>query len=97
MINKINKLPEREFAKVFANIFENASWIANKLYGLKPFASFEDLSSKMINIFESCSKEKKLEISSKKEKTKIELFYAKMSEQKKKKDKKRKRKKHCSH
>ena len=62
MINKINKLPEREFAKVFANIFENASWIANKLYGLKPFASFEDLSSKMINIFESCSKEKKLEI-----------------------------------
>ena len=52
MINKINKLSEREFAKVFANIFENASWIANKLYNLKPFTSFEDLSSKMINIFE---------------------------------------------
>jgi len=62
MINKINKLSEREFAKVFANIFENASWIANKLYNLKPFTSFEDLSSKMINIFESCSKEQKLEI-----------------------------------
>ena len=62
MINKINKLPEREFAKVFANIFENASWIAEKLYNLKPFTSFEELSSKMINIFESCSKEKKLEI-----------------------------------
>ena len=62
MINKINKLSEREFAKVFANIFENASWIAEKLYNLKPFTSFEELSSKMINIFESCSKEKKLEI-----------------------------------
>ena len=62
MINKINKLSEREFAKVFANIFENASWIANKLYNLKPFTSFEELSSKMINIFESCPKEKKLEI-----------------------------------
>jgi len=62
MINKINKFSEREFAKVFANIFENASWIANKLYNLKPFTSFEDLSSKMINIFESCSKEQKLEI-----------------------------------
>jgi len=62
MINKINKLSESEFAKVFANIFENASWIANKLYNLKPFTSFEELSSKMINIFESCSKEKKLEI-----------------------------------
>ena len=62
MINKINKLSESEFAKVFANIFENASWIANKLYNLKPFTSFEELSSKLINIFESCSKEKKLEI-----------------------------------
>ena len=62
MINKINKLPEREFAKVFANIFENASWIAEKLYGQKPFSSYEELSLKMINIFETCSKEKKLEI-----------------------------------
>ena len=40
MINKINKLSKSEFAKVFANIFENASWIANKLYDLKPFTSF---------------------------------------------------------
>ena len=62
MINKINKLSESEFTKVFANIFENASWIAKKLYNLKPFTNFEELSSKMINIFESCSKEKKLEI-----------------------------------
>ena len=62
MINKINKLSETEFTKVFANIFENASWIAKKLYNQKPFASFEELSLKMINIFENSSKEKKLEI-----------------------------------
>ena len=62
MINKINKLTESEFTKVFANIFENASWIAEKLYQQKPFVSFEELSSKMINIFETSSKEKKLEI-----------------------------------
>ena len=62
MINKINKLSEREFAKVFANIFENASWIAEKLYKQKPFNSYEELSIKMINIFENSSKEKKLEI-----------------------------------
>ena len=62
MINKINKLPEREFAKVFANIFENASWIAEKLYSQKPFISFEELSLRMINIFENSSKEKKIEI-----------------------------------
>tara|TARA_B100001123_G_C14509475_1_gene709719 strand:- start:40 stop:543 length:504 start_codon:yes stop_codon:yes gene_type:complete len=62
MINKINKLSESEFTKVFANIFENASWIAKKLYAQKPFASFEELSLKMINIFENSSKEKKIEI-----------------------------------
>ena len=62
MINKINKLTESEFTKVFANIFENASWIAEKLYNQKPFTNFEELSLKMINIFENSSKEKKLEI-----------------------------------
>ena len=62
MINKINKLSETEFTKVFANIFENASWIAEKLYNQKPFTNFEELSLKMINIFENSSKEKKLEI-----------------------------------
>jgi len=62
MINKINKLSESEFTKVFANIFENASWIAEKLYKQKPFNSYEELSIKMINIFENSSKEKKMEI-----------------------------------
>ena len=62
MINKINKFSKSEFTKVFANIFENASWIAEELYVQKPFNSYEELSLKMINIFETCSKEKKLEI-----------------------------------
>ena len=62
MINKINKLPESEFIKVFANIFENARWIAEELYKQKPFGDFNELSSKMMNIFEMSSKEKKLKI-----------------------------------
>tara|TARA_B100000029_G_C16931436_1_gene725209 strand:- start:60 stop:563 length:504 start_codon:yes stop_codon:yes gene_type:complete len=62
MINKINKLSESEFVKVFANIFENAIWIAEKLYKQKPFVSFEELSSKMISIFETSTTERKLEI-----------------------------------
>ena len=62
MINKINKLPESEFIKVFANIFENARWIAEELYKQKPFKDFNQLSSKMMNIFEMSSKEKKLKI-----------------------------------
>ncbi len=62
MINKINKLPQSEFIKVFANIFENAIWIAEDLYKQKPFGDFNELSSKMMNIFEMSSKEKKLKI-----------------------------------
>ena len=62
MINKINKLSESEFIKVFANIFENARWIAEELYKQKPFGDFNELSLKMMNIFETASKDKKLKI-----------------------------------
>ena len=62
MINKINKLPKSEFIKVFANIFENARWIAEELYNQKPFNNFEELSSKILNIFETAKKEKQLKI-----------------------------------
>jgi len=62
MINKINKLFQSEFIKVFANIFENASWIAEELYNQKPFNDFEELSSKILNIFENTTKEKQLKI-----------------------------------
>ena len=62
MINKINELSKSEFIKVFANIFENASWIAEKLYNQKPFDNFEELSSKILNIFETTTREKQLKI-----------------------------------
>ena len=62
MINKINQLSKSEFIKVFTNIFENASWIAEELYNQKPFDNFEALSSKMLNIFETATKEKQLKI-----------------------------------
>ena len=62
MLNKINKLSETEFMQVFGNIFENASWITKKLYGQKPFNDFEDLSGKMLNIFEDANFENKLKI-----------------------------------
>ena len=62
MINKINKLPQSEFIKVFANIFENTSWIAIELYRQKPFGNFEDLSSKILDIFENITKEEQLKI-----------------------------------
>ena len=62
MINKINKLSKSEFIKVFANIFENAAWIAEELYKQKPFNDYEDLSSKMLDIFENTSKKNQIKI-----------------------------------
>ena len=62
MINKINKLPKSEFIKVFANIFENARWIAEELYDQKPFNDFEELSLKILNIFETATKDEQLKI-----------------------------------
>ena len=62
MINKINKLSQSEFVKVFANIFENARWIAEELYNQKPFNDFEELASKILGIYDNATKEKKLKI-----------------------------------
>jgi len=62
MINKINKLSKSEFIKFFANIFEKAGWIAEELYNKKPFNDFTELSSKMINIFNLSTRERKLKI-----------------------------------
>ena len=62
MINKINKLSENAFCEVFGNVFENAKWISKDLYTHKPFSDYQDLSQKMLDIFEKTSKESKLKI-----------------------------------
>ena len=51
-IDKINKLSQSEFVKIFANIFEKTSWTTEMLYKQKPFANFKDLCSKMMKIFQ---------------------------------------------
>ena len=62
MFNKIDKLTETEFTEVFGNIFENASWIAVRLYKQKPFYNFNNLCEKMISIFEEADNQIKLKI-----------------------------------
>jgi len=62
MINKINNLSKTEFTGAFGNVFENAIWIAEKLYDLKPFNDFQELSQKMLSIFEDSNKDIKLRI-----------------------------------
>ena len=51
LINKINNLSQSKFIEIFANIFENASWIAEDVYSKKPFKDFANLFQKMLNIF----------------------------------------------
>ena len=62
LINKINNLSQIKFNEIFANIFEKTKWIAERLYNQKPFNSFEDLCSKMLEIFKTTSKENQLKI-----------------------------------
>jgi len=62
MINKINKLTKSEFIKVFGNIFESSSWVSEELYKLKPFNSFEDISTKILDIFENTTRENQIKI-----------------------------------
>ena len=62
LINKINNLSQSKFIEIFANIFEKTKWIAERLYNQKPFNSFDDLCSKMLEIFKTTSKENQLKI-----------------------------------
>ena len=64
MINNINKLSETQFIKLFANIFENTIFIAEDLYRKKGegFNDFEDLTKKMMHIFDNTTKRQKLKI-----------------------------------
>jgi OHCU decarboxylase len=62
MINKINNLSKSKFVEIFANVFENAGWIAENLYDQKPFKDFQELSEKMLYIFVNTSDQNKLKI-----------------------------------
>ena len=62
LINKINNLSQSKFIEIFANIFEKTKWIAERLYNQKPFNSFKDLCSKILEIFKTTSKENQLKI-----------------------------------
>ena len=61
-IDKVNKLSKSDFISIFGNVFEKTEWIAQKSYDLKPYKNFEELFSKMMEVFENVEKEKHLEI-----------------------------------
>ena len=61
-IDKVNKLSKSDFISIFGNVFEKTEWIAQKSYDLKPYKNFEELFSKMMEIFENTNKENHIKI-----------------------------------
>ena len=61
-VNKVNNLNKSDFISIFGNVFEKSEWIAAQAYALKPFNNFEELFSRMMEIFESSEKKNHLEI-----------------------------------
>jgi len=61
-IDKVNKLSKSDFISIFGNIFEKTEWITQKSYDSKPYKNFEELFSKMMEIFENTSKENHIKI-----------------------------------
>ena len=61
-IDKVNKLNKSDFISIFGNVFEKTEWIAQKSYDSKPYKNFEELFSKMVEIFENSNKEGHIKI-----------------------------------
>ncbi len=61
-MKNLNSLSENEFTSVFGSVFEKSEWIAKKTFKQKPFKDSNDLIDKMMNIYNSCSDEKIIEI-----------------------------------
>ena len=61
-IDKVNKLNKSGFISIFGNVFEKTEWIAQKSYDSKPYKNFEELFSKMVEIFENSNKESHIKI-----------------------------------
>ena len=61
-IDKVNKLSKSGFISIFGNVFEKTEWIAQKSYDSKPYKNFEELFSKMMEIFENTNKENHIKI-----------------------------------
>ena len=61
-IDNINHLNKSDFLSIFGNVFEKTESVAIEVFESKPFKNFEDISIKMLNIYESYKKDKILEI-----------------------------------
>ena len=61
-VDKVNNLSKFDFISIFGNVFEKTEWIAEKAYNSKPYNNFEELFSKMMEIFENSKQREHLKI-----------------------------------
>ena len=61
-VDKVNNLSKFDFISIFGNVFEKTEWIAEKAYNSKPYNNFEELFSKMMEIFENSKQQEHLKI-----------------------------------
>ncbi len=61
-LDKLNKLNKSDFVSIFGNVFEKTTWIAEKVFNLRPFKTYDELSNKFISVFENEKKENHLKI-----------------------------------
>ena len=52
-LDKVNKLSKSDFISIFGNVFEKTTWIAEKVFNLRPFKTYDELSNKFITVFEN--------------------------------------------
>ena len=61
-INNINDLEKSDFLSIFGNVFEKTESVALEVFEFKPFTDFNDISLKMLNIYEGYGRDKILKI-----------------------------------
>ena len=58
----LNSLSESEFTSIFGSVFEKSKWISIETFKQKPFKDRDDLIEKMVKIYNTCSREKVIEL-----------------------------------
>ncbi|MFT5135755.1 MAG: 2-oxo-4-hydroxy-4-carboxy-5-ureidoimidazoline decarboxylase [Arenicella sp.] len=61
-IDHLNKLPQEEFTRVLADIFEHSSWIPERAWQVRPFKNTDHLHKSMVNIVEHAKLDEKLSL-----------------------------------
>ena len=58
-LDKLNKLNKSDFVSIFGNVFEKTTWIAEKVFNLRPFKTYDELSNKkykfIFSFFKICT------------------------------------------